>query len=103
MENKKDENLTTSYEKTFKTYTMVPTIVTAFFAIACFVLGIVLACEDEAFWLPVMWFGGAVYCVLTYFFLKIIMSASILQVLYLKQIATNSEKSQDLLRQEKSE
>ena len=81
-------------ERYFKFFLRFPLVCSIFFAVACFVCGIVFAgIEEESFFLAIFWLGGPIYCVMNYFLLKIIFSPMILRVYYLKMIANSGDTS----------
>mgnify|MGYP001043255746 FL=1 len=91
MEKKNDKEIIAENERYFKFFNVLPYVVTIVFAVACFVLGIVFAAAFEAaYCIPIFWFGGAAFCVANYWVLKIVLSYRILQIYYLKKIASNS-------------
>lgn len=77
-------------EKWFNFWLIYPKVSTIFFAFASFILGIIFAAADDAIFILIFWGGGAVFCVLNYFFLKLVMSYKILHIYYLKKISLNN-------------
>lgn len=87
-----DEKIIKSNEKWFKLFNIVPMITTIIFAVAFFVLGIVLSIVSpmDGAAIPIFWGGGAVYCLLNYVIFKLILSYQILHIYYLKKITNGN-------------
>lgn len=97
MKKKNDKEIISENEDWFTFFNVFPYVITIFFAAVCFVLGIVFAAVFKGYFLPVFWFGGAAFCAINYAVLKIVLSYCILQIYYLKKIASssNSEDEQE--------
>lgn len=72
-------------QKWFKYWRIIPAAVTVFFAVIYFALGIVYAVSESLGFLFLFWCGGAVFCALCYFILKIRLSYQVLHIYYLKK------------------
>lgn len=76
----KDAAIIAENEKWFNIWRLLPKIITIVFALACFVLGIVFVNATDGISILIFWGGGAVYCALNYFFLKLVMSYKVLHI-----------------------
>ena len=80
-----DKKIIAENEKYFKKILLIPIVSTIVDALACFVLGLVFAIDnDEFFWIWIFWGGGSIFCYLNYYCLKILFSYPILHIFYLK-------------------
>ena len=85
-----DIEIISENEKWFKFFVILPKAITIFFAIACFILGIIFGESTDGISLLICWFGGAILCALNYVILKIVLSYQILHIYYLKKSAFNN-------------
>ncbi|MBE7081844.1 MAG: hypothetical protein E7372_04725 [Clostridiales bacterium] len=74
-------------EKMFNVLIVLPRIITIFLAISCAFMGLLfeILFGGDGIWLLVFWGGGAVYCLINHYTLKIILSYKILHICYLKK------------------
>ena len=73
-------------EKYFNILIMLPKIITIILGISCFILGCVFSgIFDEGYFIAIFWFGGAIYCLINYYILKLAMSFMILHICYMKK------------------
>ena len=89
-----DDEIIENNEKWFKFFVVLPKITTVFFAVVCFILGIIFAANvngGNVVILLIFWLGGAVFCALNYAVLKLILSYQILHIYYLKKISLKNK------------
>jgi hypothetical protein len=87
-----DDAVIKSNEKWFKFFVLLPVISTIISAVACFVLGIVFEClwGWEGIAIGIFWGGGAVFCVINYAVMRLLLSYQILHIYYLKKISNGA-------------
>lgn len=86
-----DEAIITDNERWFNFFVILPKAASIFFAVVCFILGIVFSSIIEnAIFLLVFWGGGIVFCAINYVILKLVLSYQILHIYYLKKISLNN-------------
>ena len=89
--NASDKEIIYDNQKWFKFFVFLPQLTTILYAVACFILGIAFISDTEGVSILIFWFGGAVFCLLNYAILKIVLSYQILSIYLLKQIASNKQ------------
>ena len=100
---KSDNEVIKENEKWFEFYLILPTISAAIVAVACFVFGMVFAVVGVGWATAVFWVGCPLFAYFSYIISKIILSYSILQILYLRKIINNTPESIDNKKEKQNE